>query len=303
MLIKFAFHEFMEDRKFKNTTAVNIQNYNVLLGEFVEYCQEKEVLNAEEVESHHVKQYLMYCQNKGNSAGTINTKLQKIRAFFNYLVEEKLVKENVAVKVKRQKEDIRINVFNDQQVQQMLSYYRGLRRREQSYFAYRGYMLILIFLGTGIRRTEIINLKWSDVDLENLTLSVFGKNRTKELVFITEKLAKELSAYFLFCKRHFTEISDYVFVNRNNTQMTQNSIMLVFQNLQKKMNFTDVRVSPHTFRHTFCHRLATSGMSAFAIQKMMRHQNISVTMRYVAMWGNELKEQNDQFNPLNNIDL
>lgn len=303
MLLKFAFQDFIEDRKFRNTTKVNIQNYKVLLGEFVVYCQEKEVMNVEDIDTGHVKKYLMFCKNKGNSAGTINTKLQRIRAFLNYMVEEGMVKENVAKKVKRQKEDVKINVFNDVQIQQMLGYYRGLKRREKSYFAYRGYMLIITFLGTGIRRTEIINLKWSDVDLDNLTISVFGKSRTKELIFITEKLEKELSAYILFCKRHFTEVSTYVFVNRDNTQMTQNSIMLVFQNLQRKMNFTDVRVSPHTFRHTYCHRLATSGMSAFAIQKMMRHQNISVTMRYVAMWGNELKEQNDKHNPLNNLDL
>lgn len=69
------------------------------------------------------------------------------------------------------------------------------------------------------------------------------------------------------------------------------------------MNFKDVRVSAHTFRHTFCHRLAMSGMSAFAIQKLMRHQNITVTMRYVAMWGNELREQNTRFNPLNDLDI
>jgi integrase/recombinase XerD len=303
LLLKFAFQDFIDDRKFKNTTKVNIQNYKVLLGEFVDYCHKNEVLNVEEIESNHVKKYLVFCQNKGNSAGTINTKLQRIRAFLNYMVEESMVKENVAKKVKRQKEDVKINVFSDEQIRQMLGYYRGLRRREKSYFAYRGYMLILTFIGTGLRRTEIINLKWSDVDLENLTMSVYGKRRKKEIVFLTEKLAKEISAYYLFCKRHFEKVSDYVFVNRDNTQMTQNSIMLVFQNLQRKMNFPDVRVSPHTFRHTFCHRLAMSGMSAFAIQKMMRHENISVTMRYVAMWGNELKEQNDKYNPLNNMDI
>lgn len=303
MLLKFAFQDFLDDRRFKNTTEVNIQNYKTLLGEFVDYCNENEVLNVEEIESSLVKKYLVFCQNKGNSAGTVNTKLQRIRAFLNYMIEEGIVKENVAKKVKRQKEDVKINVFSDQQIQQMLGYYRGLRRREKSYFAYRGYMLILTFLGTGIRRTEIINLKWADVDLDNLTMSVYGKRRKKEIVFLTEKLAKEMSAYNLFCKRHFGNLSDYVFVNRDKTQMTQNSIMLVFQNLQRKMNFTDVRVSPHTFRHTFCHRLAMSGMSAFAIQKMMRHENISVTMRYVAMWGNELKEQNDKYNPLNNMDI
>jgi integrase/recombinase XerD len=69
------------------------------------------------------------------------------------------------------------------------------------------------------------------------------------------------------------------------------------------MGFKNVRVSPHTFRHTFCHRLAMSGMSSFAIQKMMRHSSLAVTMRYVAMWGSELKQENDKHNPLNELDI
>ncbi|MFJ7859846.1 tyrosine-type recombinase/integrase [Peribacillus sp. NPDC097206] len=302
-MLKFAFQDFIEDRKFKNTTNVNIQNHKVLLGGFIDYCILNEVINVEDVNSGHVKSFLMACQEKGNGASTINTKLQRIRAFLNYMVEEGMIKENPAKRVKRLKEDVKINVFTDEQVQQMLGYYRGLKRREKSYFAYRGYMLIITLLGTGIRRKEIINLKWTDVDFTNLTLYVFGKNRRRETVLMTEKLTKELSAYNMFCQMNFKTLGEYVFVDSKNAPMTDNSIMLVFKNLQKKMNFSEVRVSPHTFRHTFCHRLAMSGMSAFAIQKMMRHENIAVTMRYVAMWGNDLKEQNDKYNPLNHLDI
>lgn len=125
----------------------------------------------------------------------------------------------------------------------------------------------------------------------------------KETVPITEILLKELSAYQTFCKQHWEGISDYVFVKRDNNQMTENSLMLVFKYLGQKMNFKGIRLSAHTFRHSFCHRLAMSGMSAFAIQKLMRHKNITVTMRYVAMWGNELREQNDKYNPLNRLDI
>lgn len=102
-----------------------------------------------------------------------------------------MLKENVAHKVKPVKEDVIIHVFNDGQVNQMLSYYRGLRRRERIYFAYRGYMLILTFLGTGIRRTEATNLKWSDVYFINFTIVVFGKIRKRELV-----LLKRIKYYF-----------------------------------------------------------------------------------------------------------
>jgi integrase/recombinase XerD len=303
MLLKFAYQDFLDDRRFKNTTKTNIKNYKMILGKFVEFCIENEVVNVEDISYNHVRQYLLKGQDKGDKAGTVNTKLMRIRAFLNYMVECEVIKNNPAKKIKMLKDDVKIDVFTDEQIRQMLNFYRRIKQREKSYFAYRDYMMIIAFLGTGIRRGEIINLKWSDIDFVNQNISVFGKNRRKETVPITDKLSKELAGYHIFCKQHWGNLSDFVFVKRDNTQMTENSLMLIFKYLGKKMNFKDVRVSAHTFRHTFCHRLAMSGMSAFAIQKLMRHQNIAVTMRYVAMWGNELREQNDKYNPLNTLDI
>ena len=303
MLLKFAYEDFIADRRFKNTTEKNIKNYHQLLKPFIEYCIAKGLNNVADVRYSHIRDYLIECQQKGNQPSTINSKIQRMRAFYNYLLEEKVVKENIALKVKQQKEDVKIDVFTDEQIYQMLAYYRSLRRKEQTYFSYRGYLLILLLLGTGLRRKEVIQLKWTDVDIANLTLSVYGKNRQYETVFLTEKLAKELSIYGAFCKQHFGHDNEYVFLNLDNAPMTDFSISQVFDNLRVKMNFKDVRVSPHTFRHTFCHRLAMSGMSAFAIQKVMRHKSIAVTMRYVAMWGNELKKENEKHNPLNSLDI
>lgn len=303
MLLKFAYQDFLDDRKFKNTTKTNIKNYEMLLGKFIDFAIENQVVNVEDISYSHVRQYLLNCQEKGDKPSTINTKLLRIRAFLNYMVECEVIKNNPAKKVKMQKDDVKIDVFSDEQIRQMLSFYRRIKQREKTYVAYRDYMVIVSILGTGIRRGEIINLQWSDVDFVNKSISVFGKSRRKETIPITDKLTKELAGYQTFCKQYWGNMSDYVFVKRDNKQLTENALMLVFQYLQKKMNFKDIRLSAHTFRHTFCHRLAMSGMSAFAIQKLMRHQNIAVTMRYVAMWGNELREQNDKFNPLNSLDI
>ena len=303
MLLKFAYQDFLDDRRFKNTTKTNIKNYEMLLAKFIDYCIENQVINVEDINYSHVRQYLLKCQEKGDKPSTINTKLMRIRAFLNYMVECEVVKTNPAKKVKMQKDDVKIDVFTDEQIRQMLNFYRRIKQREKTYVAYRDYLIIVTILGTGIRRGEIINLQWSDIDFVNKSISVFGKTRRKETIPITDKLVKEFAGYQTFCKQYWGNISDYVFVKRDNKQLTENALMLVFQYLQKKMNFKDVRVSPHTFRHTFCHRLAMSGMSAFAIQKLMRHQNIAVTMKYVAMWGNELREQNDKFNPLNNLEI
>lgn len=75
----------------------------------------------------------------------------------------------------------------------MLSFYRRIKQREKSYVAYRDYMMIVLILGTGIRRGEIINLKWSDIDFVNYYISVFGKTRRKETIPITKKLSKEFA--------------------------------------------------------------------------------------------------------------
>ncbi|MEK4487357.1 tyrosine-type recombinase/integrase [Psychrobacillus sp. FSL H8-0484] len=235
MLLKFAYQDFLADRKFKNTTQTNIKNYEMTLGQFIKYCLEQGVINIEEVGQNHVRNYLLDCQERGNKPSTINTKILRIRAFFNYLLEEKIVSENMALKVKLQKEDVKIDVFTDEQIYQMLAYYRSLRRKEKSYFSYRGYLLIMLLLGTGLRRKEVINLRWSDIDMPNETMNVYGKSRQYETVFITEKLVKELSMYRVFCENYFGKENEYVFLKRDNTQMTDNSIMLLFKNLQKQM--------------------------------------------------------------------
>lgn len=303
MLLKFAILDFMEDRKFNNSTASNLKNNRFILGDFEEYCVKQEIINIEDVTTAQIKQYLMCRSEKGDKPSTINTRIQRIRALFNYCIESEYISKSPAKKLKLQHDDIRIEVFTDEQIYQMLGYYRRLRTRDKRLFASRDYMLIVLLLGTGIRRTEVVNLKWKDIDFENNLIKVFGKNRKLENIVITEKLKKEFASYYLFLKKYFNDDIQYVITDRYGKQITQNGIHMIMRGLKEKMNFKDVRVSCHTFRHTFCHRLAVSGMSAFAIQKMMRHQNISVTMRYVAMWGNELRKQNDEFNPLNNLNI
>lgn len=91
MLLKFAYQDFLAERKFKNTTKANLKNYEMMLGHFVEYCIEREIINVEDVSQNHIRSYLMDCFEKGNKPGTINSKIMRIRAFFNYFVEEKIV--------------------------------------------------------------------------------------------------------------------------------------------------------------------------------------------------------------------
>lgn len=304
MLLKFAIQDFLDDREFKNVTQNTLINYKTMLGQFLDFCNTSEIVNVEDVTPNTVKKFIIHFQKKGNNATSTNTKLQRVRVFFNYMIECEVVEKNPASKIQKAKEDVRIDVFTDYHIKQMLNYYRRMKQRDKAFWAYRDHTIIVVLLGTGLRLSEMCNLKWSDIDFQNQTLSVYGKNRKRETLPITEKAMKELSSYKVYCEQFFNgQLNDYIFTNRDNKQVTPNAIKCMFKRLADIMNFKEVRLSAHTFRHTFCQKCIQAGMSTFAIQRLMRHSSIAVTEKYAAMWGNDLREQNDKFNPLNNLDI
>ncbi|WP_062231478.1 tyrosine-type recombinase/integrase [Fictibacillus sp. FJAT-27399] len=305
MLMKFAVQDFYDDREFKNVTPKTLESYKVMLNQFVDFCNEEEIMNVEDLTVNIIKKYLVSCQKRGNNSTTTNSKLQRIRAFLNYMIECEVIEKNPAKKIQKAREDVRIDVFTDYHIKQMLNYYRRLKTREHAFHCYRDYSIIITLLGTGLRLSELCSIKWTDINFVQQTMSVFGKNRRKESIPVAEKCTKELLAYKVYCEQFFGQenLNDYIFTNRENEPLTPNAVQNVFKRLAKVMNFRDVRLSSHTFRHTFCQKCIQAGMSTFAIQKLMRHSSIAVTEKYAAMWGNDLKEQNEKFNPLNQLDI
>ena len=305
LLLKFAIADFLADREYKNISTATISTYKFTLQEFHSYCVENEIIDADDVTGSTIKDYLLYClHERSNNPTTRNTKLRTLKAFFNYLFDSEIIKSNPVKKVGFAKQEVKIEVCTDQQIGQMLNYYKRKKTRYRSFYSYREYFMIVFLLGTGVRLSEMLNLKWSDIDLINGVISVFGKKREISSIPISNKLKKEFLEYQLFCKLTFAENElKYVFVTIDNTPLRPDTIKNIFKRLSKTMNFNDVRLSAHTFRHTFAHHCLMNGMDVFTLQKLLRHTDLSMTQRYLALWGTALKEQNDKYNPLNNIEL
>ncbi|MBB2483451.1 phage integrase N-terminal SAM-like domain-containing protein, partial [Bacillus sp. APMAM] len=194
LLIKFAIQEFLDDREFKNLSSTTIQTYKDILGQFLHFCNENGVLNVQDISSNTIKKYILQYQKLGNNATTTNSKLQRIKAFLNYFVESEVIQKNPAEKIQRAREDIRIDVFSDYHIKQMLNYYRRIKQREKAFYAYRDYSVIVVLIGTGLRLSELCSLKWTDINFQQQTLSVFGNNRVNSH-FISSKKQIVLSNY------------------------------------------------------------------------------------------------------------
>lgn len=303
MLLKFAITDFIEDRELKNLSQETIKNYSICLKEFHNYCIEKNIVNIEEVTTLLIKHYLQYCQKeRGNNPTTINTKLHILKIFFNYLVDElEALEKSPCKKMKFAKEDIKIEVFTDQQINQILKYFMRQKTRCKTFYAYRDYYICVFLLGTGSRLGEMINCRWTDLDIPNRVITVFGKKRISSSIAMSETLKKETMEYRQFAKNFFGELPEYIFCYNDGHQMTPNAVKKIMTRAGKDLQLPNVRLSCHTFRHTFSHHYLMNGGDIASLQKMLRHASIKQTEKYLALWGTALQSQNDKFNPLNKI--
>lgn len=305
LLLKFTIKDYLDDRKFNNCTSKTITSYANTLKQFQDFCITRDIVNVEDITATTVKAYLNYCiEERKNTPTSINHKIIDLRAFFNYCSRENIIsdKRNPCEKISKLKTDIKIAAFSDEQVTQILNYYRRMKGRNKSFFAVRDYAIVLTLLGTGIRLGELINIEWKDVDLPNSKVIVFGKKRMQRTIPIVEKLRKELIEWKLFQSQYLKgKEASHVFSTAEGDKLSEDAIKNMFKRLKEIMNFKDVRLSAHTFRHTFCKSWIMANGDQFSLQRILGHSSLDMVNRYVSLLGSAIKELNDKFNPLNSI--
>ncbi|MGE8004168.1 tyrosine-type recombinase/integrase [Lysinibacillus sp. NPDC093216] len=301
-LVKFAVQDFMDERELMNVSKHTITNYRSFFKGWLEWLRENNIQDIEEVSTNTLRLYLSYCKNElGNGSNTINNKIKHLRAFFNHLMENEFIEHNPCLKLKKQQTDERIEVFNDFHIRMMLRYLRRIKRKDHEFTSVRNTCAIKLLLGTGIRLGEMQGLRWSDVT--NSYITVFGKGRKSETVPLSKKVYEELMDWKKYQEKYFNSNIEYIFVDRSGVQLSYEACKGIFKGLQSALGFKDVRLSAHTFRHTFAQRYLLAGGDPFSLQRILRHTNISMTEKYTSMWGMALQEQNEKYNPLNNIEI
>ena len=306
VLIKHGIQEFIMDREFKNLSPYSVKMYKTNLNEFHEFCVEESVVIIPDVTTSLVKKYLQYVKNeRKNNEGTINNKIRSLKAFFTFLIEEEMINEksNPMKRIKQIKEEIKIEVLSDNQVKMVLKHLDRQAIYNNRFIALRNRTIVIFLISTGVRRGELVNIKWSDVNFESYSIKVFGKKRQLASIPMSTKLKRELLEYRIYCEQFFGKLGDYVFCSQQNKKISKEAISSIFKKLHKELNFEGVRLSCHDFRHYFASKAIQNGIDVMTLQRILRHENIQMTQRYVNLWGTALQEQNEKYNPLNNLDI
>ncbi len=300
--LELAIKDFQEDREFRQISKNTLTNYMGCIREFEVYCSGKQINMIEDITSNTIKSYLIYCQKeRNNNPTTINSKLRSLKIFFNYLQEVDIYNENnnPVKKVKYIRNDMKVTTFSDAQIKKMLAHFNKIKAKDKLFYAQRDSMIIVFLLSTGCRLGELCNLKWEDIDFSNKHIIVFGKQRSHQGMPMADLLKVKLQEYKNLCKSEFKKLPEYVFVTREGEKLTENGVKNMFKRLKKEMKFKDVRCCTQDFRRYYAKSLILQGADAFTVQRLLRHSKLDMTLKYIGIFGQDLKQRNEQWNPVN----
>ncbi|MGB9696420.1 MAG: site-specific tyrosine recombinase XerD [Ignavibacteria bacterium] len=285
----------------RNLSENTIESYDYDLNAFLEYLQnEKGIVDIRLVNAEIITAYLKYLvttktkKDKIYSIKSLNRKISFLKSFFRYLMIERVITINPTdgVGLLKSKRELP-SVLTIDEVDKMFE-----QTDPTNKFGLRDRAILEILYASGLRVSELINLKLPDVYFEEGFLRIFGKGSKERIVPIGRSALKYLSKYIkegrsLFVKR---QAGDYIFLNVRGTKLTR---MTVWNIVKKYCLLAGIKkeIHPHTLRHTFATHLLEGGADIRVIQEMLGHSDISTTQIYTHLDRSLLRETYRQFHP------
>lgn len=290
--IKDFIHYVMVERGLSQNTIVSyerdLKSYSLYLTETLHVTDWNHVTRI------HIIQYLKHLKDSGKSGKTSARHLASIRSFHQFLLREKVTDKDPSVHIETQKTERALpKVLALNEVERLLD-----TPKLTSPFGYRDKAMLELLYATGIRVSEMIELKTADVHLSMGFIRCFGKGRKERIVPIGEAAASAIEEYMTKARGKLLKnnVSDALFLNHHGKQISRQGF---WKNLKKIALEAGIKkeLTPHTLRHSFATHLLENGADLRAVQEMLGHADISTTQIYTHVTKTRLKDVYKQFHP------
>lgn len=279
---EFAYYLKVTKGLSKNT----ILSYQNDLSDYVKYMtQVAKILKPEQIAKEHVVRYLAHLKRAELSPKSITRKLSTIRSFHHYLLTEKLVDDNVILKIPKPKTDKSLpTVLTQSETAKLIDAAGG-----DTLLDLRNAALLELAYGAGLRVSELLDLDVADVHLNRGLVTVTGKGSKERIVPIGESAKTALRAYMESSRPLLKPTQKNVlFVNKNGDRLSRVGFFKIVVALAKKAGLQK-EVSPHTLRHSFATHLLENGADLRSVQELLGHEDILTTEIYTHVSNPQLK--------------
>ncbi|MEY3199440.1 MAG: hypothetical protein RJA13_1398 [Bacteroidota bacterium] len=254
-------------------------------------------LAVTELSYSHLKEFVAELFDLGLSARTQARIISGIKQFFGFLILEDLLKDDPSELLEMPKIGRKLpEILTIEEIDQLIGAI-DLGKLE----GHRNRAMIETLYSCGLRVSELVNLRFSDLYFEEGFIRVIGKGNKERLVPVSPSVEKEIGIYNDHIRRHQTiqpGNENVVFLNRRGAMLTRVMIFTIIKNLSQAIGLKKT-ISPHTFRHSFATHLIEGGANLRAVQDMLGHESITTTEIYTHLDQRFLRDAIISFHPRN----
>lgn len=291
MNLKESIDDFLRylliDKNYSNNT---IESYKEDLLKFNEFFKNK---NINDIDIDDLKRYVKYLNDQELNELSISRNISCIKSFYKYLNIEKIIESNPSDSLFLPKVRKRLpNTLSEEEVNLLLDI------KLTDMYSYRNKAMLEVLYATGLRVSELVNLKMENIDFEQDIIRTYGKGNKERVIPIGEYakiyLEKYLNEYRYQMLKHGN--NEYVFLNNHGKNMTRQGFFKIIKSIASDVGINK-EISPHVLRHSFASHLLKHGADLRTIQELLGHSNVSTTQIYTHISNEELKENYKNYHP------
>ena len=280
----------------RNASSNTVITYGRRLLGFVQFCQRHRVNKIEQLKPKNIFAYFNELKRQGNAGSTIYVAFEVIKMLIKYAALEGIQTKGLMqiFCIQAPKVDKKLpRVLTIEQVKRLLDISQAKQR-----YGLRDKAILELLYGTGIRSSELTDLKLCDVDLSGGLIVVCGKGSKERLLPMTGIVSRTIKKYMKnerWCQVKSDKKDGYLFLSRTGEYLSRGEIWRIVTKYAKRKGL--VNVSPHTLRHCFATHLFVNGADLLLIQKALGHSSISTTQIYTHVNIEQLRKTIEKYHP------
>ena len=268
----------------RNYSLKTIDNYRLDLVDYFNYLN-KEGLNYKDIEYDDLMGLFDHFSSLKLSNKSVRRHISSLKGFYKYLILNNIVKNNPFNYVSLPKKEIKLPKYLT--YEELLELFRNLEINTD--FDLRDRLLLELLYATGVRVSELTNIKVSDIDFNNQSIIVLGKGSKERIVYYNDVVKKILKRYLDIYDNINKTKERYLIVNGHGLKITTAGISYIINQVTKKISFNK-HITPHMLRHSFATHLLNNGCDIITVQELLGHSSISTTGIYTHVTLQKVKE-------------
>ena len=273
----------------KRFSKHTITSYETDLNQFFNYIKaESQITNPKDVSFKLIRNWISSLLENNLKSTSVNRKISSLKSYYKFLLVSNYVDTNPTLKLISPKSSKKLPVFVEKDNMDSLF---DKDFFEDSYEGKRDKLIIELFYFTGMRLSELINIKTSDIDKVNSQIKVIGKRNKERLIPITFNTLKDLNEFI-----NFYEIENFLFSEGDGKKLYSKKVYRIVNKYLAKISSIKKK-SPHVLRHSFATHMLNNGADINAIKEILGHANLSATQIYTHNSIKKLKNVHKQAHP------